>query len=200
MGAQPTTTPDGENQHPAPTWPTPPPGGWKADDLDTIPGLRPHTEMIDGGLFFASPQTNFRMTTLRLLEYALIAQAPEDLYVVREMTTKLGDKDRPEPDLMIVPRSARKDSKQTFYDPADIMLAIEVMSLESAERDREIKPRKYARAGIPHFWRVEPSGDLPVVYVYELDPATANYAISGIHHNELKVPVPFPLVIDLTTL
>lgn len=31
-------------------WPVPPEGGWTADDLDRIPGLPPHTELIDGSL------------------------------------------------------------------------------------------------------------------------------------------------------
>ncbi|GAA3375531.1 Uma2 family endonuclease [Streptomyces sannanensis] len=181
-------------------FPMPPAGGWTADDLDRIPGLPPHTELIDGGLFFMSPQTDFHMATLRLLEFALVSAAPEDLYVVREMTTKLAKRDRPEPDLMVVPRKARTSREQTWYDPSDIILAVEIISDDSVERDREIKPRKYAGARIPHFWRVEKSNGLPVVYVYELDPATHTYAITGIHHDRLKLAVPFPLDIDLTEI
>ncbi|WP_433889820.1 hypothetical protein [Streptomyces sp. CA-111067] len=97
--------------------------------------------MIDGGLFFASPQTYFHMEVLWVL-----------------------------------------------------------VSAESVERDREVKPRKYARAGIRNLWRVEENEGLPVVYVYELDPATGSYAVTGIHHKELKVEVPFPMTADLTSL
>lgn len=68
------------------------------------------------------------------------------------------------------------------------------------ERDREVKPRKYAQAGVRHFWRVEEEDGLPVVYVYELDPAIMRYANTGIHRKELKLGVPFPVTIDLTTL
>ncbi|MGW4159408.1 Uma2 family endonuclease [Streptomyces sp. NPDC004788] len=181
-------------------FPTPPAGGWTADDLDRIPGLPPHTELLDGGLFFMSPQTDFHMATLRLLENALLDCAPDDLYVVREMTTKLGLRDRPEPDLMVVPLSSRTGPEQTWYDPSHILLAVEIVSEESVERDREIKPRKYAAARIPHFWRVEQNGELPVVYVYELDPATNSYAVTGIHHDRLKVTLPFEIDIDLTAV
>jgi hypothetical protein len=38
------------------------------------------------------------------------------------------------------------------------------------------------------------------VYVYELDPATRAYAVTGIHHGRLSVPVPFAIEIDLCTL
>jgi Uma2 family endonuclease len=202
MGALMITPADGEPEAPDPgkRWPMPPLGGWTADDLDRIPDLPPHTEMIDGGLFFVSPQTYFHMATLRLLEIALLDQAPESVEVVREMTTTLGDRDRPEPDLMVVRLSAQTDPRQTSYDVKDVLLAIEVVSAESVERDRELKPRKYARAGIRNLWRVEENEGLPVVYVYELDPATGSYAITGIHHRELKVDVPFAMTADLTSL
>ncbi|MEU1279662.1 Uma2 family endonuclease [Streptomyces sp. NPDC005805] len=181
-------------------FPVPPRGGWTADDLDRIKGLPPHTELIDGGLFFVSPQTLFHMAALRLLENALAQQVPEHLYVVREMTTKLGERDRPEPDLMVVRESALTGPEQTWYAPEDILLAVEIVSEESVQRDRELKPRKYAAAGIRHFWRVEKNGDAPVVYVYELDPATGTYAVTGIHHSRLKAEVPYPIDVDLTSM
>ncbi|MEV0845385.1 Uma2 family endonuclease [Streptomyces sp. NPDC049954] len=178
-------------------WPTPPAGGWTAEDLDRIPGLPPHTELIDGGLFFMSPQTYFHLLVVRLLEDALRIQVPDDLEVLREMTTRLGSRTRPEPDLMLVPLKAVESLRQSWIDPALILLAVEVVSPESEERDREVKPRKYAAAGIRHYWRVENVDDRPVVYVYELDPATESYAITGIHHDQLRIRVPFPLDIDL---
>jgi hypothetical protein len=36
-----------------------------------------------------------------------------------------------------------------------------------------------------------------VVYVYELDPATRAYALTGIYHDRLKVSVPFLIDVDL---
>jgi hypothetical protein len=71
---------------------------------------------------------------------------------------------------------------------------------ESEERDRKYKPPRYAEAGIEHFWRVEENGGKPVVYVYELDPATKAYALTGIHHGQLSVPVPFEIAVDLDAL
>ncbi|MFC4033787.1 Uma2 family endonuclease [Streptomyces polygonati] len=200
MGAPMSTTAGDDGQDPGPVWPTPPPGGWTADDLEHIPGLPPHTELIDGGLFFVSPQTYFHMAVLRLLESALLDQAPPEFDVVREMTTTLGEQDRPEPDLMVVPYTAFTQMRQTSFDPAEVVLAVEIVSKESATRDRRIKPHKYAAAGIQHFWRVEENAGLPVVYVYELDASTGSYAVNGIHHGQLKVPVPFLIDIDLTKL
>ncbi|GAA4608724.1 hypothetical protein GCM10023195_34480 [Actinoallomurus liliacearum] len=56
----------------------------------------------------------------------------------------------------------------------------------------------YAEAGIPHFWRVEDTDERVTVCVYELDVATKAYALTGIHHDRLKLTVPFDIDIDLT--
>ncbi|MEV0603484.1 Uma2 family endonuclease [Streptomyces sp. NPDC050315] len=182
-------------------WPVPPPGGWTADDLDRLPNLPPHTELIDGSLVFMSPQRRFHTRTMRLLENALLPQLPDDLEVEREMAVRLDDKNQPEPDIVVYRLAGVDDEdEQTWYRPEDVVLAVEVVSPDSQERDREVKPRKYAAAGVPHFWRVEKSNGFPVVYVYELDPATKSYATTGIYHNRLKVTVPFPIDIDLTAL
>jgi Uma2 family endonuclease len=181
-------------------WPRPPVGGWTADDLDELPNLPPHTELIDGSLVFVSPQTNFHSRVIRLLDNALLAQVPDGFDVQREMTIKLNERNRPEPDVMVFKADADIGPGQTWYRPEDVLIAVEVVSKDSEERDREVKPRKYARAGIPHYWRVEQNDGLPVVYVYELDPMTKSYVPMGIFHNRLKLTVPFPVDIDLTAV
>lgn len=182
-------------------YPVPPPGGWTADDLDRLPDLPPHTELIDGSLVFVSPQLHFHTRTMRLLEVALADQAPEEFDVDREMTVRLDDHNRPEPDVLLFRVQGESDPDRTAYRPEDVVLAIEVVSDDSRARDREVKPRKYAEAGIPYFWRVEkdPKG-LPVVYAYELDPATRAYGILGIFHDKLTLSVPFDIEIDLTAV
>jgi Uma2 family endonuclease len=182
-------------------YPVPPPQGWVAEDLDRLPELPRHTELIDGSLVFMSPQTRFHMRTMRLLENCLLDQAPDELDVFREFSIKLDSRNRPEPDVLVVPSDADTGPNETCLRPEDVLLAVEVVSEESAVRDRDAKPRKYAAAGVVHFWRVEQGADgLPVVYVYELDPALRAYTATGIYHNTLKLDVPFPLDIDLTAI
>ncbi|MET7762296.1 Uma2 family endonuclease [Streptomyces sp. NPDC005393] len=181
-------------------WARPPVGGWTADDLDRLPNLPPHTELIDGSLVLVSPQTRFHSRAMRLFENALLEQAPDALDVVREMSVKLNSKNRPEPDVSVIRAAANTGPHQTWYGPDDVLLAVEVVSEDSEERDRETKPRKYAAAGIRHFWRVEENDGLPVVHVYELDLATKAYGLSGIYHDKLTLSVPFPLTIDLTAI
>jgi Uma2 family endonuclease len=184
-----------------PDWVFPPPGGFTAQDLDHIPDLPAHTELIDGSLVFVSPQASFHTKILDVLVHALRQAAPENLRVRREMSVILAEDQRPEPDLVVVNAEAvRDDDSETFYEARDVVLAVEVVSPESTTRDRHRKPVLYAQAGIPHFWRVEKDSGKPVAYVYTLDPATRSYALTGAHYESLKLTVPFDIAIDLTEI
>lgn len=185
-----------------PDWMRPPrPEGWFAEDLDDLPDAPRHTELIDGALvFMMSPQRRWHSQVTTNLTIALAAQAPDGLAVEREMTVRLDDRNRPDPDV-VVTRSAGPAST-TWYDAADVVLVIEVVSPESAHRDRTVKLRKYAEAGIPHYWRVEDEDGegATAVHVYELDAATRAYAPAGIVRDELSVGKPFPITLDVRSL
>lgn len=183
-----------------PSWVFPPAEGFTADDLDRLTNLPPHTELIDGSLVFVSPQADFHSLTMYLLEDGLHRSVPDHLRVRREMTVTLGRRQRPEPDLIVIRSGADPGPNRTAYQAADVVLAVEVVSPDSEERDRKRKPQLYAEAGVPHFWRVENDEERPIVYAYELDPVTRIYAISGIHHDRLKTTVPFDIDIDLTRI
>ncbi|MFC6067623.1 Uma2 family endonuclease [Streptomyces ochraceiscleroticus] len=185
-----------EPQH---TWPVPPPDGYTVDDLFALPDLPPHTELIDGSLVFVSPQRDFHTIAMYLLEAGLRRTVPERFRVRREMAVVLDARNAPEPDLLVLHAEAVQGRRQTRYEPADVVLAVEVVSPDSEARDRDSKPGKYAAAGIPHFWLVEMAGekDHPAVHTYELDPVTKAYGLTGIHHERLKVTVPFTIDIDL---
>jgi Uma2 family endonuclease len=181
-------------------WLIPPAEGYFAVDLDTIPGLPRHTELIDGSLVVAGRQTVFHMRTLRALESAPTDQAPEEYEAVRQMTVTLGPKQRPEPDIMITWAAAETSPDQTNYKPEDVLLVVEVVSTESRVRDRERKPQLYAAARFQHYWRVEDENGRPVVYTYELDPATKSYVPTGIQRGRLTASWPFLVDIDLDVI
>jgi Uma2 family endonuclease len=190
-------------------WPYVPPDGWTAADLDQLSPDGPdgtfdalkHIELIDGELIVMSPQTEFHRLLVEGLCFELKRQAPSEFTATREMDIVLGERQRPCPDVSVVSAAAATaDRNRTFYTPEDVFLVVEVVSKSSEIRDRETKPRRYAEAGLRHFWRVENDGDRPVVYVYELDPATRTYSLTGIFHDRLKTTVPFPTDISLTDL
>ncbi|HST84741.1 MAG TPA: Uma2 family endonuclease [Kineosporiaceae bacterium] len=181
---------------PVPDW-LRPEGGFTADDLDHLPGLPPHTELIDGGLILVSPQKLLHMKLVSRLHAGLSQAAPEGLEAVREMSVVLNTRQRPEPDVALID-AAFLDDEATWFPAEAVLLAIEVVSPASEILDRERKPQLYAQSGIEHYWRIETKDGKPVVYVYELDPATSTYALTGIHHDRLKLSVPFTIDLDLT--
>ncbi|PRX92541.1 Uma2 family endonuclease [Allonocardiopsis opalescens] len=180
-----------------PDWLIPPTRGFTADDLDRMPGLRPHTELIDGSLIIPGYQTAFHSATISALGFALHDAVPEGLLARTRMTIRLGPRQRPEPDLVVISAEAETGLDQTWYAGEHVRLAVEVVMPESELRDRLRKPQLYAEAGIPHLWRVEGVRGKPAVHVYELDPATRGYALTGVHRERLRLTVPFGIDIDL---
>ncbi|GGM36919.1 Uma2 family endonuclease [Promicromonospora citrea] len=187
-----------------PDWMRPPrPEGWLAEDLDNLPDAPRHTELIDGVLvFMMSPQRRWHSSVIFALRTELTHQATEGFVVDSEMTVRLDERNRPEPDVIV--STTTIDDDATCYDVDDVVLAIEVVSPESAHRDRTVKPHKYAEAGISHFWRVEPESEseetTTSVHVYELDELTRSYVPTGIYRDTLKVDLPFSVELDIRTL
>ncbi len=182
-------------------WPVPPADGCTVDEFFTL-DLPPHTELIDGGLVFVGPQRDFHTLAMYLLEQGLRQHVPNSLRVRREMAIVLGKRNAPEPDVVVVKAEAIKGRRQTRYDAADVLLAVEVVSPDSEDRDRDTKPHKYAAAGIQHYWLVEMTGenDRPMVITYELDPVNKAYVSTGVHHDRLKLSAPYDIDIDLTAI
>ncbi|MFI5906669.1 Uma2 family endonuclease [Dactylosporangium sp. NPDC051541] len=183
-----------------PDWMYPPrEEGWFADDLDHLPEAPRHTELIDGALvFMMSPQRAWHSWLVDALKLALSDQKPAGTTVFREMTVRLDSRNRPEPDVVVA--TAPYDPNRTYFTPDEVLLVVEVVSPESAHRDRTVKVRKYAEAGIPIYWRIEQEDDLPVVHVYELAESSREYVATVTHRHELRVDAPFAIKIDLDTL
>ena len=184
----------------APEWTRPPrPEGWHAEELDHLADAPRHTELIDGALVLrTSPQRVWHARMVTALVNALTEQAPAGVEIDREITIRLDRWNRPEPDLLAT--TAPYDPSRTFYTPEETLLVVEVVSPESAHRDRNVKLRKYAEAGIANYWRIEDEDGSPAVYTYEIDGPTRSYAPTGIHRHELRTSMPFPIKIDLTGL
>lgn len=183
-----------------PDWMIPPrPEGWFAEDLDRLPEAPRHTELIDGALvFMMSPERSWHGRVINALLFRLTEQAPESFEVEREMTIQLDERNRPEPDLLVTTAPYLPD--RTWYAASDVQLVVEVVSPESAHRDRTVKLRKYAQAGIAHYWCVEDEDGAPVVHVYELDQPTGVYAPAGIFRHALQRELPFEIGLDLDKL
>ncbi|WP_206507066.1 Uma2 family endonuclease [Streptomyces chrestomyceticus] len=179
-----------------------PPDGYTVHDLLSPPDIPAHIELIDGWLWSDGPQQYFHSVMTDLLSTGLRGAAPPALRVRRQMTVVIDEHNAPEPDVMVVRAAAVRGADQMHFLVRDVLLAVEVVSPVSEARDRDTKPRKYAAAGIPYFWRVEMAGadDHPVVYAFELDPQARAYRLVDTFRERVTLGVPFPLDIDLTAI
>jgi Uma2 family endonuclease len=173
------------------------PGPYTAEDLDRIPDLPQHTELIDGNLIFVSPQAYFHLLAINAISRALERTVPPHLLVADRMTVKLDMRNRVEPDVVVVEQAAVGSIRQTGFEAADALLVVEVVSPESRTRDRKEKPGKYAAAGIPHFWIVDDVDDKTVVEVFKLSRELGSYDLVGRFDGSVELDDPFPVVLDL---
>ncbi|MGW3508133.1 Uma2 family endonuclease [Streptomyces sp. NPDC000994] len=183
-----------------PAWPVPPEGGWTADDLDRLPNLPAHTQLIDASLVFPCPHSVFHERAMSFLGRELDSAAPPELEALCRFTVDIHRQNRPEPDVAVVRRDALVSHDQTRVSATAVVLVVEVVGPDSVSRDRETKPLKYARARIPHYWRVENENGRAAVHSFELEPTTGAYTSTGIHRERMKTVVPFPVDLDLTRI
>src|SRR5690606_23658811 len=130
---------------PVPDWLLPPPQGLRADDLDGLPALPPHTGLIAGSLILAAAETILHSLVIDLLVSGLRAGAAEGHRVRREISVVLDERQRPEPDAIVVRDVPGVEASRTAYPAEAVVLAVEVVSPESERRDRERKPQLYAK-------------------------------------------------------
>lgn len=87
--------------------------GWYADDLDHLTEAPRHTELIDGALvFMMSPRRSWHARLVTALVLSLTEQAPPGIEVEREMTIRLDQRNRLEPDILVT--TAPYESNRTF--------------------------------------------------------------------------------------
>jgi Uma2 family endonuclease len=147
-------------------------------ELEAPEGLR--VELWNGSLDVAA--------AAQVMWHGEIAGRIRDLLVeagrvaARETGVVLGPRTVRAPDVSRFRDGVRPDVTRSQFPATDVDLVVEVVSPESDERDRLIKPHEYARAGIPHFWLVEndPENALgAVINIFQLAlPApTAHYVL-----------------------
>ncbi len=135
------------------------------------------------------------MAVLDMLRASLQGQAPSEYVVLREMAVKRSLRSAPEPDLSIV-RASAFDLDKSLLQPEDVFVAVEVISPESEERDREDKPLMYATMGIPTFWLIERGPDnAPIVHEHHRYGGV--YQLRHTHIGHLKTEVPFAIDMPL---
>ncbi|MFE9043060.1 Uma2 family endonuclease [Streptomyces sp. NPDC007818] len=99
------------------------------------------------------------------------------------------------PDLAIAPKGSFGDA-QDWHAPDAVLLVAEVTSASTASRDRGLKIRAYARAGIPVYLLIDREADEAVVCS---EPHGDDYTHKSLHKLGAEVPLPAPLGFTLDT-
>lgn len=183
----------------------PPPGGWTVDDLPAVAKATDRRfELLDGAIIVMSPQTVFHARVKRGLRDVLAAQVPGEMEVELEMAVQITRRSAPEPDVLIY-RDDYED-EESLISFKDVVLAVEIVSDESEERDRLTKSFRYALAGIPYYWRIERYRDddkrlRAEIHAFRLDAAAGKYVPAAPPERErLVVDLGFPVEIDVKSL
>jgi Uma2 family endonuclease len=176
-----------------PILPIPTAQGWTVDDLDLLPddGLR--YELVEGTLRVSPPAPlphNAVATELAVRLHPLLGPEWRVIAPAAVVFDRFNER---EPDLLVVRRAG---ARGRHASPADVLLAVEVMSPSSRTDDRLVKPAQYAAAGIPHYWRIEPA--VPVLVTYAL--ADDAYRETGHHSDEVDLSEPVAVRFRLADL
>lgn len=99
------------------------------------------------------------------------------------------------PDLAIAPKGSFGD-QHDWHAPDAVLLVAEVTSASTASRDRVLKIRAYARAGIPVYLMIDREAGEAVVCS---GPEGDDYTHKSLHKLGTEVPLPAPLGFSLDT-
>jgi Uma2 family endonuclease len=127
-------------------------------------------ELLEGVISTMSPQKDPHIHAILTLNELAITRLGGHYQVRPQVPLTVGDMSEPEPDLAIAvrgPGAARGKA-------ATALLVIEVSGASSLRRDRGVKARIYARAGIPEYWIVNLDERLVEIH-RDPDPAAETY-------------------------
>jgi Uma2 family endonuclease len=117
--------------------------------LDTPEGYR--TELFEGKLVVSPPPFLPHAFSVTMLRNHLMRSLAEELVVVEGPGVYYTEHNYFIPDLVVVQGSAWKRYVKGFV-PADVIVAVEVVSPTSSSVDNVLKRHMYAKVGIKHYW------------------------------------------------
>ncbi|WP_367136909.1 Uma2 family endonuclease [Saccharothrix sp. HUAS TT1] len=170
------------------------------EEWDALPEHESHhVELVEGILLVAPKPAPKHQVAMANLRHCLKGQLPAEAVAVLDVDVLI-DPEPPltvrAPDVVVVPTERYWEHPKRF-DPADLRLAVEIVSPGTRRTDRMFKPIEYAKAGIPHYWLVEL--DEPITLT-AFDLVAGGYEEIARGTVRVEVPTPFPITVDLTDL
>jgi Uma2 family endonuclease len=145
------------------------PGPWTIADVEALPETGSRFEILSPGVLTVSPAAaSLHQRASRNLTNVIasaVRAAGMNVDVLEAVNVELPGERLAIPDIAVVDGDAA-DANAVRFQPAQVHLAVEIVSPGSKATDRAIKPDLYAEAGIQLYWRLEldPS---PRLFVFE---------------------------------
>lgn len=150
-----------------------------ASDIWDAPDNGKTYEVIDGRLYMTPPPAwrhQRGLNRLNVLVAAYVYQRTLGEVVTAPTGVVLDDETGVQPDLLYISTARAGIISERGVEGAPDMVA-EVLSPSTAARDRGIKMRRYAAAGIPHYWILDPANR--TLEDYRL--GEGGYNLTGVH-------------------
>ncbi|WP_168122472.1 Uma2 family endonuclease [Paenibacillus sp. HB172176] len=131
--------------------------GWTVEDYYGLPEDGNQYEVVGGILELKPSPTTTHQRIAHQMEHAL-TDSCELQYIIMSspIDVILSDNETRQPDILMIHRSRTAIIEEhAVVGPPD--LVIEIISPNSAKRDRIMKKESYARFGVGEYWIVDPS-------------------------------------------
>lgn len=174
---------------------TDPRNPFTVDDLMRLPDDGRRYELIDGSLLVSPAPIPIHQLIVKRLLVVLDQVVPSEYEALDTLNVKVDEENFFIPDLVVV-RTESVYADKLMLDPAEVLLAAEIVSPSTRSRDRILKLAKYAEAGISYYWRVEPK-EGPALYTYELGEDRSYRLCHAVQAGEkIELTRPFPVTLD----
>ena len=140
-------------------------------------------ELLEGIIVCKMSKRPPHSSATRMTRRALESVIPDGWYVDEQEPITL-ENSEPEPDVMVIPGNPR-DYSSRHPGPGDVAIVVEV-SDSTVDRDRVLKKRIYARAGIPCCWLADINQRHVEVY---RQPKGSDYQLCAIHRSGEAIEV-----------
>lgn len=159
-------------------------------DLEALPDDHIRHELIDGELFVSASPSLVHQRVVMALYHLLLPLVPEghELFNV-DIDWYVDDRNVYVPDLIVAPRDHFTERNL----PRPPVLAVEVLSPSTRSVDLVRKRAAYERAGLAHYWIVDPM--LPALTVLERVGGRLVEVAAAKGDEALAVERPFPVTV-----
>lgn len=146
---------------------------------------------LDDGVVIVVPKPSFNHQDAANLLWLWFRQnAPAEFRPATELGIAIDFRRTLEPDVLLIRAPI---ANRHFFDPSQVIVAVEIVSPGTRRRDRMEKPRLYAGVGIPHFWRIEQDP----LHVFAYDLVDGSYALVADSAEELVLEAPFEIKLPI---